>query len=150
LVRGDLVPDSGTITARIRRSGPGTRRRSSGDSSLGRHAVTHYVVRKRFGAATLVSVTLETGRTHQIRIHLADRGHPVVGDRVYGTLERSPPHPALDRFPRQALHAARLGFAHPATGKWLEFDSPLPADFAGLLQSLGSPREGNREAPSPG
>ncbi len=136
LVRGDTAADSGTITERLNRPHPGARREAGGSAGRGKRAVTHYRVQERFGAATLLAVTLETGRTHQIRIHLAGRGHPVVGDRVYGSRARFPPHSLLDSFPRQALHAARLGFTHPVTGKWLLFDSALPADFAGLLEEL--------------
>ena len=109
--------------------------------------MTHYRVLERFGPATLLAVTLETGRTHQIRIHLAGRGHPVVGDKVYGSAGRFPRHPLLDSFPRQALHAARLGFTHPVTGEWLLFESPVPEDFAGLLEGL---RKGPPAASSDG
>ncbi len=136
LVRGEVVPDTGTISERLARPSPGARRASGEPGGRGRSAVTHFRVLERLGPATLLSVTLETGRTHQIRIHLAGRGHPVVGDRVYGSPARFPPHPFLDAFPRQALHAARLGFTHPVTGRQLTFEAPLPADFAALLAEL--------------
>ena len=136
LVRGEMAADSGTIAQRIGRPVPFGRRVPAGPGGRGRTAVTHFRVLERLPGATLLSVTLETGRTHQIRIHLAGRGHPVVGDKVYG-LQRRPSGPSpLDSFPRQALHAARLGFTHPVTGKWLLFEAPLPEDFAGLLEVL--------------
>ena len=108
----------------------------------GRDAVTHYRVIKRFRANTHVRVQLETGRTHQIRVHLAHSGFPIVGDRVYGgrlTLPKGASEElrqALRDFPRQALHAARLQFAHPVSGKPVECASPLPADMQHLLLLL--------------
>jgi 23S rRNA pseudouridine1911/1915/1917 synthase len=101
----------------------------------GKPARTHYRVLESFAKATLLECTLETGRTHQIRVHLASIGHPLVGDPVYAT-KRTPLPPALQRFPRQALHAARLAFIHPVSGKEVAFESPLPQDFAGLLELL--------------
>ncbi|HEX9275601.1 MAG TPA: 23S rRNA pseudouridine(1911/1915/1917) synthase RluD [Casimicrobiaceae bacterium] len=95
----------------------------------GKAAVTHYVVRERFAACTLLACTLETGRTHQIRVHLASIKHPLVGDAAYG-----PRHGIA--FHRQALHAWRLGLVHPVTRKSLQWESPLPDDFAALLASL--------------
>src|SRR5215467_8051850 len=108
----------------------------------GREAITHYRIEKRFRAHTLVRVRLETGRTHQIRVHLAHIGFPLVGDPVYGGRRRVPagcPPPvaeALRRFSRQALHAARLTFAHPGTGRELQFEAPLPADMRQLIDRL--------------
>jgi len=108
----------------------------------GRESVTHYRVIKRFRAHTHVRVQLETGRTHQIRVHLAHAGFPIVGDRVYGGRWSLPKGAseeliaALRAFPRQALHAARLEFAHPVSGKALECASPLPADMLELLAVL--------------
>ena len=110
----------------------------------GREAVTHYRVIKRFRANTHVRVQLETGRTHQIRVHLAHAGVPIVGDKVYGgrlTLPKGVSETlreALRSFPRQALHAARLQFDHPVTGKPVECVSPLPADMRGLLDLLAA------------
>jgi len=115
----------------------------------GRAAVTHYRIVKRYRAHTLARVRLETGRTHQIRVHLAHVGYPIVGDPVYGGRRRLPAgaspelRTALGNFPRQALHAARLSFAHPRTGKRLTCDAPLPADFAGLLDVLARDLDGN-------
>ena len=114
--------------------------------SDGRRAVTHYRVERRFRAHTLVRVTLETGRTHQIRVHLAHIGFPIVGDPVYGGRRRIPQgcSPALAatlrRFPRQALHAARLKLAHPLTHREREWESPLPADMRTLLAVLEADR----------
>jgi 23S rRNA pseudouridine1911/1915/1917 synthase len=110
----------------------------------GREAVTHYRVIKRFAAHTHVRVQLETGRTHQIRVHLAHAGFPIIGDRVYGgrlTLPKAASEAlrqALREFPRQALHAARLQFDHPVTGRPVECVSPLPADMRGLLDLLAA------------
>ncbi|HEX9771819.1 MAG TPA: 23S rRNA pseudouridine(1911/1915/1917) synthase RluD [Steroidobacteraceae bacterium] len=109
----------------------------------GREAVTHYRVIRRYRAHTHVRVELETGRTHQIRVHLSHAGYPLVGDKVYGGRLAMPKgaseelRQALREFPRQALHAARLKFAHPVTGRPLECVSPLPADMRALLEVLG-------------
>jgi 23S rRNA pseudouridine1911/1915/1917 synthase len=114
--------------------------------SDGRPAVTHYRIDSRFRSHTLVRVTLETGRTHQIRVHLAHIGFPVVGDPVYGGRRRIPKggSPALaaelQAFPRQALHAARLSLAHPLTHREHEWRSPLPEDMRRLLAALEADR----------
>jgi 23S rRNA pseudouridine1911/1915/1917 synthase len=108
--------------------------------------VTHYRVERRFRAHTLVRVTLETGRTHQIRVHLAHIGFPIVGDPVYGGRRRIPKRcspalaAALLQFPRQALHAARLKLVHPLTHSVREWASPLPADMQMLLGALEADR----------
>lgn len=113
---------------------PGDRKRMAVLSETGKHAVTRARVLERFGTlASFVECRLETGRTHQIRVHMAFAGHPLVGDRVYGR-KRGPD--VLASFPRQALHAARLGFVHPVSGEALAFESPLPADMAALLAAL--------------
>lgn len=110
--------------------------------SDGRAAVTHYRIEKRFRAHTLARVRLETGRTHQIRVHLAHVGYPIVGDPVYGGRRRIPAGAtpellaALAAFRRQALHAARLEFVHPKSGKPVAYEAPLPADFRQLLGVL--------------
>ena len=110
--------------------------------SDGRAAVTHYRIEKRFRAHTLARVRLETGRTHQIRVHLAHVGYPIVGDPVYGGRRRLPAGAtpqliaALEGFKRQALHAARLEFVHPKSGKSVSYEAPLPADFTQLLGAL--------------
>ncbi|HKD55783.1 MAG TPA: 23S rRNA pseudouridine(1911/1915/1917) synthase RluD [Steroidobacteraceae bacterium] len=108
----------------------------------GRAAVTHYRVVRRFRAHTLVRVTLETGRTHQIRVHLAHIGFPLVGDPLYGGRRRIPAgvspelRTALQSFPRQALHASRLKLAHPVSARELEWEAPLPADLQDLIAAL--------------
>ena len=111
----------------------------------GRAAVTHYRVEERFRAHALLRVQLETGRTHQIRVHLAHVGFPIVGDPVYGGRRRLSGNAALDTavraFDRQALHAYRLTLSHPATGAELQFTAPVPADFEGLLATLRDDRD---------
>jgi 23S rRNA pseudouridine1911/1915/1917 synthase len=109
----------------------------------GKRAVTHYEVIERAGPLTVVRATLETGRTHQVRVHLAEHGAPLLGDPIYG---RAPRDPALRRLARrlgrQALHAALLGLAHPISGEPLRFETPAPADMATALaqaRALGSP-----------
>lgn len=102
--------------------------------SRGREARTHYSVRERFADATLIECRLETGRTHQIRVHMASVGHPLVGDAVYG--KRRSSDARLDRFRRQALHAWRLALVHPQGGAPVSWEAPLPADFAALLEEL--------------
>ena len=110
----------------------------------GRAAVTHYRVVKRFRGHTLVRAELETGRTHQIRVHLDHIGFPLVGDPVYGTRRRIPKGAsptliaALDAFKRQALHATKLSLVHPLTGKALGWEAPMPADMVSLLEVLES------------
>ncbi len=106
----------------------------------GRHAVTRARTVESFGPAALVECWLETGRTHQIRVHMAHAGHALVGDPTYGGHRRLPQdHPgtaAVAAFPRQALHAETLGFVHPVTGEDIRFAAPLPPDLAALLDSL--------------
>jgi 23S rRNA pseudouridine1911/1915/1917 synthase len=115
--------------------------------SDGRPSVTHYRLMKRFRAHTLLHVQLESGRTHQIRVHLAHIGYPVVGDPVYGGRRRYPAAASpllikeLDAFKRQALHAARLKMAHPVSGKEVEWEAPLPADMAHLVAVLEADAE---------
>jgi 23S rRNA pseudouridine1911/1915/1917 synthase len=111
-------------------------------SRAGRDAVTHYRVMQRFRAHTLVRAELETGRTHQIRVHLAHIGYPLVGDPLYAGRRRIPAGcspgliEALEGFQRQALHAARLLLTHPVSGKPMQWEAPLPADMTGLLTVL--------------
>jgi 23S rRNA pseudouridine1911/1915/1917 synthase len=103
-------------------------------TARGKPARTRYRVLERFERATLLAVTLETGRTHQIRVHMRALGHPLVGDRTYGRRARG--DDPLTRFPRQALHAARLALVHPSTGLDCEWRSPLPEDMRRLLEQL--------------
>lgn len=102
----------------------------------GRPAVTHFTLRERFERATLVECRLETGRTHQIRVHMAHVGHPLVGDPVYG--QRRSADPRLDSFSRQALHAFRLGLTHPVSGEEMNWSVPTARDLADLLHTLGA------------
>lgn len=130
LVRGNVERD-GTVDAPIGRH-PTLRTRMA-VVKTGKEARTHYRVVERFIACTLVECALESGRTHQIRVHMTSIGHPLVGDPVYGRgASRVPGGPV---FPRQALHARRLGLVHPASGKAMAWKSDLPADMAGLIES---------------
>ncbi len=105
----------------------------------GKHAVTHYKTMERLDSSSLVECRLETGRTHQVRVHMASIGHPLLGDPAYGrTPARLRSRLTELHFARQALHAAVLGFVHPVTGAALRFESKLPADMAGLLVDLRS------------
>ena len=139
VVRGVLTA-GGTVDAPIDRH-PVDRVRMAVRQG-GREAVTHYRVIRRYRAHTHVRIELETGRTHQIRVHMAHAGFPLVGDRVYGGRLAFPKgateelRQALREFPRQALHAARLKFEHPVSGRPLEFASVLPADLRALLDAL--------------
>lgn len=96
----------------------------------GRSAVTHYRVLERFGKYTYIECTLETGRTHQIRVHMSNIGHPLLGDEVYG------PSKCPFSLQGQTLHARILGFVHPRTGEYMEFEAPLPEYFNKLLKKL--------------
>jgi 23S rRNA pseudouridine1911/1915/1917 synthase len=154
LVWGAPRAASGTAEGAIGRD-PRRRQRMAVVRRGGKPARTRWRITERFGVCTALEVTLETGRTHQIRVHLADLGHPVVGDPVYGgrtrmrlrptAAERSLAEALLRMLPRQALHASELGFAHPISRAPLHFDAPLPADLAGALawlRGLEQPRRG--------
>jgi 23S rRNA pseudouridine1911/1915/1917 synthase len=130
LASGDIAR-GGVVDAPIGRHP--TRRTTMAVVTTGKPARTHYEVVERLGIATLLACRLETGRTHQIRVHLASLGHPLVGDPAYGKR-------GSIAFARQALHAARLGLVHPSTGRVCEWHSVLPADFVALLDSLRKPR----------
>jgi 23S rRNA pseudouridine1911/1915/1917 synthase len=139
LVNGVLVA-GGTVDAPLGRH-PVDRKRMAIVPS-GKPAVTHYRIKERFAAHTLLDVQLETGRTHQIRVHMASIHHPLVGDPVYGGRLRIPKGAgeqvmhALRNFKRQALHAASLGLEHPLGGEWVEWRQPLPEDMDALLDVL--------------
>ena len=142
LIQGRLVA-GGTVDAPVGRH-PRHRTRMA-VVRQGRPAITHYRVLERFAAHTWLAVHLETGRTHQIRVHMAHIHHPLVGDRQYAGRPRLPKgagdtlRQALRAFPRQALHACRLALRHPASGELVAWTSPLPADLSRLLELL---REG--------
>jgi 23S rRNA pseudouridine1911/1915/1917 synthase len=131
LVHGEPAP-SGEVNAPIGRH-PVQRTRMAVVPG-GREALTRYRVIERFARATLVECELATGRTHQIRVHMAHIGHPLVGDATYGKAKSADPR--LDAFARQALHAWQLGLIHPKTGEACRWQTPLPADFDGLLETL--------------
>ena len=145
LVRGAPNPERGTIQSRLGRS-THDRKKIAVLKTGGREAITHYRVERAFGGdgkplAARVACTLETGRTHQIRVHLASKGSPCLGDPVYGSGPPAAPVRAAVAdagLKRQALHAAVLGFVHPVTGQALRFESPLPADMAQLEANLSA------------
>lgn len=140
VVQGVLV-SGGTVDAAIGRH-PAQRTRMAVVRGGGKEAISHYRIVRRFGAHTHVRVCLETGRTHQIRVHMAHLGYPLVGDPVYGGRPRLPRQAstalveALRGFSRQALHAAALSLDHPTTGERLRWESPLPEDMVALLETL--------------
>jgi 23S rRNA pseudouridine1911/1915/1917 synthase len=138
IVWGVPAPPAGEIAANIGRSPVNRKKMAVVGTGRGKPAVTRYRVLRGFGAvAALVECRLSTGRTHQIRVHLAHIGHPLIGDPVYGgRAGRTARHAGIADFPRQALHANRLGFTHPQSGEQLRFESPLPADMAELVHSL--------------
>ena len=129
IVHGVLKDDTGTIDAPIGRH-PTDRKKMSINYNHGKNAVTHYKVLKRFRQYTHVECRLETGRTHQIRVHMTSIGHPLLGDEVYGS-GKNPYH-----LQGQTLHAMILGFVHPSTGEYMEFTAPLPEYFVKLLEKL--------------
>ncbi len=129
IVRGNVKEDEGCIETLIARSKT-DRKKMAVVQEGGRRAVTHYKVSERFGRYTVVQCSLETGRTHQIRVHMEYLGHPLVGDPKYSPLKTG------FNIKGQALHAAKLGFYHPVTGKLLEFTAPLPEDMARIMNRL--------------
>ncbi len=144
VVWGDVKENEGTVDAPLERDpSERTRYRVAKDPGDGKRAVTHYRVLERFGFVTLLECRLETGRTHQIRVHMSSIGHPLFNDVKYGGAEirkgtiyaryRQFIRNCFELCPRQALHAKTLGFEHPRTRKWMQFDSALPADMDALL-----------------
>ncbi|MBD7907195.1 RluA family pseudouridine synthase [Sporosarcina gallistercoris] len=127
LVHGHIPHDNGTIDAPIGRNQKD--RQSMSVENTGKHAVTHFKVLERFGDFTLVECRLETGRTHQIRVHMKYIGHPLAGDPKYG------PKKTIE-YDGQVLHAGTLGFVHPVTEEYMEFTAPLPEDFEQLLNEM--------------
>ena len=145
IVWGDMPADEGTVDANLMRD-PSDRLRfcTTDDLEKGKHAVTHWKVLERLGFVTLVECRLETGRTHQIRVHLSSIGHPIFGDEKYGGTEirQGTIYAKYKQFiancfkicPRQALHARTLGFDHPVTHKFISFAAPIPPDMTALLE----------------
>jgi len=145
IVWGNIAEDEGKVEGYIGRN-PSDRVafKVVDDPEKGKWAVTHYRVIERFGFVTLVECRLETGRTHQIRVHMSSIGHPIFGDERYGGMEirkgtiyskyRQFIRNCFEICPRQALHAKTLGFQHPVSGKWIQFDSVIPKDMTALLE----------------
>ena len=130
IVHGVLKEDTGTVNAPIGRH-PVDRKKMSINEKNGKEAVTHYRVLRRFRRFTFVECQLETGRTHQIRVHMASIGHPLLGDQVYG-----PAKVPFSGLQGQTLHAGVLGIIHPSTGEYMEFTAPLPDYFEAVLKKL--------------
>lgn len=129
IVHGRLKEDEGTIDKPIGRH-PIDRKKMSVHCTNGREAITHYRVLKRFQQFTYIECQLETGRTHQIRVHMSSIGHSILGDQIYG------PAKCPYKLQGQTLHAKVLGIIHPTTGEYMEFDAPLPDYFQGLLEKM--------------
>ncbi len=129
IVLHNIKEDSGTVDAPIGRH-PTDRKKMTVNERNGKRAVTHYRVLERFGNYTYIECRLETGRTHQIRVHMSHIGHPLLGDEIYG------PAKCPFKLQGQCLHAMVLGFCHPVTGEYMEFTAPLPEYFNQLLQKL--------------
>ena len=130
---GVLKEDEGTIDRPIGRH-PADRKRMAVNEKNGKEAITHYRVLERFEGFTYIECVLETGRTHQIRVHMASLGHPLLGDELYGGERKG--FPKIWHLQGQTLHAKTLGFCHPSTGEYIEVDAPLPEYFQNLLKIL--------------
>ncbi|WCT71989.1 RluA family pseudouridine synthase [Sphingomonas naphthae] len=138
IVQGKPMPIEGTVRSWLGRSDANRKKIAVQPDGRGKHAVTHYRTLERLNGAALVECRLETGRTHQVRVHMASIGHPLLGDPVYGGSQKA--HRALLGqlgFGRQALHAAHLGFTHPITSCALSMDSSIPPDMQTLFSNLG-------------
>ena len=129
VVYGNLKEDAGFVEAPIGRD-PRDRKKMAVTDNHSRYAYTGWQVLERFGNFTYIACRLKTGRTHQIRVHMASIGHPLAGDAVYG------PKNVIRALNGQCLHAKELGFVHPVTGEYMQFDSPLPAYFNDYLTKL--------------
>jgi 23S rRNA pseudouridine1911/1915/1917 synthase len=148
LVWGGFDAAAGKVAAPIGRDPRRRERMAVAAEERGRHATTHWRLKEAFGPASLIACRLETGRTHQIRVHMASIGHPLLGDLVYGAGFKTKAarlsgraKAALAELDRQALHASVLGFEHPATGGKLRFESPPPEDFSQLIKALRTPKD---------
>jgi 23S rRNA pseudouridine1911/1915/1917 synthase len=142
LVLGDIKGENGVVELPIGRH-PKARKKMSVKSKRGKMSVTRWNVIERYGIATLLDVRIETGRTHQIRVHLSTLGYPVVGDSVYGNskkrvneIKNDAQRNVLKMIKRQALHASKIGFRHPVTDCYMEFSSPMPEDMASVCEAL--------------
>ncbi len=137
LVAGVPMPPAGKVDAPLARSSHDRKKMAVTSGERGKRAVTHYRMIEALNGAAFMECRLETGRTHQVRVHMASIGHPLLGDPVYGR-GRTGDRALLTRlgFQRQALHAAHLGFLHPVTGEKVSFDSPLPMDMQELFTKL--------------
>jgi len=141
IVQG-VMPAGGTLTAWLDRHSHDRKKRTVVEAGRGKEAITHYRVIQKFRAHSHLQLKLETGRTHQIRVHMAHLNYPILGDRTYGGRLRLPPNAEpgflqmLREFPRQALHAKRLSLIHPRTGESMSWESPLPSDMQALLLAL--------------
>ncbi|MEZ5743377.1 MAG: RluA family pseudouridine synthase [Sphingomonadaceae bacterium] len=137
IVAGVPIPPAGTVTGDIARSNKDRKKMAIVENGRGKHAVTHYKMLESFGNAALVECRLETGRTHQVRVHMSSIGHPLLGDPSYGrTPGKLRPLLAQENFRRQALHARELGFVHPVTEEMVHFSSEIPADMQRLIEGL--------------
>ena len=136
IVDGVPMPLSGRIEGAVGRASGDRKKMTVVSVGQGKHAVTHYAVREVLDQAALVDCTLETGRTHQVRVHMAHIGHPLIGDPLYGRRQKKSVATVRKAFSRQALHAAVLGFTHPITAEKLRFESPIPADMQELFRAL--------------
>lgn len=144
IVEGVMKTDSGSISSRIGRH-PADRKKMSSKAPSGRESLTLWKVRKKLRGATLVEARPRTGRTHQIRVHFSETGHPLLADEVYGGKGRKPPviSAAAEIIGRHALHAWKLAFSHPRTGERMEFTSPIPEDMKKTLNFLTEAGENN-------